>query len=301
MAKAFEPAVPVPAATLILAREEAGCLQIHLLRRNPKSGFMPGSFVFPGGWVDPGDGDWGFWRERVDLAPEPLRARLGEADGTDPLAYAVAAVREAFEESRALFAERRPGAPGDYEAACAFRADHGAERGWFRRLMASDGWVLRLSALVSWGRWITPVAMPRRFDTPFFLAVLPEGQACRPDMRETTEGIWLSPAEALVANHSGTVPLTPPGLVTLQEMMAFPSLSALLAAADARRRRTALMPRFVSLAMPRQALILMPWDPFYGRDGEGISPPTGVFRQLAAGEPFSRVWNDGSGVWRPVA
>lgn len=300
MANADVPAVPVPAATLILTREEAGRLQVYLLRRNPKSGFMPGSFVFPGGWVDPGDGDWGFWRERVDLAPELVRARLGEADGSDPLAYAVAAVREAFEESRALFAERRPGADGGYEAACAFRTDHGAERGWFGRLMVSGGWVLRLSALVRWGRWVTPLAMPRRFYTCFFLAVLPEGQTCRPDMRETTEGVWLTPAEALAANHSGTVPLTPPGLVTLQEMSAYPDLPPLLAAAAARPGGSAVMPRFVPLGAPRQALILMPWDPCYGREWEGITPPEGGVRPLPAGEPFSRVWNDGSGVWRPV-
>lgn len=301
MADAQEPAVPVPAATLILTREEAGRLQVYLLRRNPKSGFMPGSFVFPGGWVDPGDGDWEFWRERVDLAPEVVRARLGNPSGTDPLAYAVAAVRETFEESQALFAERRPGAAENYEAACVFRAEHGAERGWFRRLAAAGGWVLRLSALVNWGRWITPIALPRRFDTRFFLAVLPEGQACMPDMRETTEGIWLTPAEALAANLSGIVPLTPPGLVTLQELIRYPDLSVLLAFAAARRRDAGVMPRFVSLATPHQALILMPWDPCYGRDGEGIAGGEVEFRPLAAGEPFSRVWNDGSGVWRPVA
>ncbi len=300
MKNAEEPAVPVPAATLILTREEAGRLQVYLLRRNPRSGFMPGSFVFPGGWVDPGDGDWGFWRERVDLTQEAVRERLCDADGPGPLAYAVAGVRETFEESQALFAERRPGAARDYEAACAWRAGHGAERGWFRRLVAEGGWVLRLSALVSWGRWITPVALPRRFDSRFFLAVLPAGQACRPDMRETTEGVWLPPAEALAANLSGTVPLTPPGLVTLQELIRYPTLSALLAGAAARRRRAGVMPRLVSLAAPRQALILMPWDPCYGRDGEGGAARAAEFRPLAAGEPFSRVWNDGSGVWRPV-
>ncbi|HEY6671716.1 MAG TPA: NUDIX hydrolase [Solirubrobacterales bacterium] len=57
----MEPAVPRPAATVILLRRggkhaEHG-LQILLVRRNPEARFMPGVWVFPGGAVDPADGD----------------------------------------------------------------------------------------------------------------------------------------------------------------------------------------------------------------------------------------------------
>jgi 8-oxo-dGTP pyrophosphatase MutT (NUDIX family) len=56
-----EPAVPRPAATVILLRRggkhaERG-LQVLLVRRNPEARFMHGVWVFPGGSVDPGDGD----------------------------------------------------------------------------------------------------------------------------------------------------------------------------------------------------------------------------------------------------
>jgi 8-oxo-dGTP pyrophosphatase MutT (NUDIX family) len=56
-----EPAVPRPAATVILLRRggkhaERG-LQILLVRRNPEARFMPGIWVFPGGAVDRDDGD----------------------------------------------------------------------------------------------------------------------------------------------------------------------------------------------------------------------------------------------------
>jgi 8-oxo-dGTP pyrophosphatase MutT (NUDIX family) len=55
-----EPAVPRPAATVILLRRggkhaERG-LQILLVRRNPEARFMPGVWVFPGGSVDEADG-----------------------------------------------------------------------------------------------------------------------------------------------------------------------------------------------------------------------------------------------------
>jgi 8-oxo-dGTP pyrophosphatase MutT (NUDIX family) len=56
-----EPAVPRPAATVILLRrggKHAGRgLQVLLVRRNPEARFMPGVWVFPGGAVDPADGD----------------------------------------------------------------------------------------------------------------------------------------------------------------------------------------------------------------------------------------------------
>ena len=74
----MELAVPRPAATVILLRRggkhaERG-LQVLLVRRNPEARFMPGVWVFPGGAVDPGDGE-------------------GEA------AHRVAAVRELGEEA----------------------------------------------------------------------------------------------------------------------------------------------------------------------------------------------------------
>ena len=56
-----EPAVPRPAATVILlrrgGRHAERNLEVLLVRRNPEARFMPGVWVFPGGSVDPDDGD----------------------------------------------------------------------------------------------------------------------------------------------------------------------------------------------------------------------------------------------------
>jgi 8-oxo-dGTP pyrophosphatase MutT (NUDIX family) len=56
-----EPAVPRPAATVILLRRggkhaERG-LQVLLVQRNPEARFMPGVWVFPGGAVDASEGE----------------------------------------------------------------------------------------------------------------------------------------------------------------------------------------------------------------------------------------------------
>ncbi len=56
-----QPAIPRPAATVILLRRggkhEDRALEVCLAQRNPGAKFMPGVWVFPGGAVDPDDGE----------------------------------------------------------------------------------------------------------------------------------------------------------------------------------------------------------------------------------------------------
>ena len=67
------PATPRPAATVILLRRGGKhaqrALEVLLVQRNPEARFMPGVWVFPGGSVDPadGEGEHGF---RVSAARE---------------------------------------------------------------------------------------------------------------------------------------------------------------------------------------------------------------------------------------
>src|SRR5689334_19577747 len=51
---------PVPArdaATVVVLREDAGGLEVYLLRRRASMAFAAGAYVFPGGSVDPRDTD----------------------------------------------------------------------------------------------------------------------------------------------------------------------------------------------------------------------------------------------------
>jgi 8-oxo-dGTP pyrophosphatase MutT (NUDIX family) len=52
-----ETTVPRPAATVILLRGRSDSLEVLLVQRNPQSRFMGGAWVFPGGAVDPGEGE----------------------------------------------------------------------------------------------------------------------------------------------------------------------------------------------------------------------------------------------------
>jgi hypothetical protein len=163
----------------------------------------------------------------------------------------------------------------------------------------ADGWILAISALRPWAHWITPVGMPRRFDTRFFMAILPEGQDGRPDLRETTEGLWINARQALAQNMEGRTPLSPPTLVTLHELMSFPTLERLQQELKNRSWGEPIFPQLVPLGKGRGAVIIEPWDPLYGRPGLRIEADRLSESLLPVGAPFSRLWNDG-GVWKPV-
>jgi 8-oxo-dGTP pyrophosphatase MutT (NUDIX family) len=50
---------PRPAATVVLLREAGGGpgLEVYLVRRHARSGFLANAYVFPGGAADPGEDD----------------------------------------------------------------------------------------------------------------------------------------------------------------------------------------------------------------------------------------------------
>lgn len=295
-----QPSALPSAATLILVRQHAGELQTYLLRRSPNSRFMPGLFVFPGGLVEPADGDESFWNGRVDASPSTAGTRPGrDLESSPGLRYAVAAIRETFEEAGVLFASSAGAGSAALKRAEERRRRERLPPDWLRQGAAAEGWTLRVSALRPWAHWITPVGMPRRFDTRFFIAVLPEGQNGRPDLRETTEGLWVGARQALAQNLDGRTPLSPPTLVTLHELAGYASLEHLEQGLPHRGWGEPIFPRLVSLGKGRGAVIIEPWDPMYGQADVRIEAGKLAENLLPAGAPFSRLWNDG-GVWKPV-
>jgi 8-oxo-dGTP pyrophosphatase MutT (NUDIX family) len=286
------------AATVILARERAGRLQIYLLKRSVKSGFMAGNYVFPGGMLDPEDRNIDLFESHSDLNLGAIARRLGgDLSAEKALTFCVAAIRETLEEAGVFFAHHQETHFAQMARVCDLRQTDTMENGWFAKLVAGSEWRLTLTALSRWSRWITPELMKRRFDARFFLAEMPAGQYCQPDSRETVQGLWVSPEEGLAGNMDGTIPLSPPTLVTLHELLMYQSLTEVQAESRRRPWGQAVLPRLVPL--DQGAVIVEPWDPHYREQEIRIDPDGLPNLILPVGKTFSRIWYDGR-LWRPV-
>lgn len=177
----------LPAASVIVLRDAP--LEVLMLRRRDDSSFMPGVWVFPGGGVEPSD--------------EAL------SDGTTLTTMRLAGARETFEESGIWL-----GAPLSNAA---------EKRGMpFHDLVREAP--IDLEKLVWTSRWITPVGVPKRFDTYFFLAEVGRDAVATVDERELAEVRWIAPQAAL-----RELKLAFPTARNLEALLGYDSASELMA------------------------------------------------------------------------
>ena len=290
---------PRAASTIVLVRGRASAFEVYLLKRSGQSGFFPGTYVFPGGTVASEDRDADLWLGHSDLDLPSVGRRLGESlPAAEMLAYGVAAIRETFEEGGVLLASRDEETDAGVQAICATRKVKKLSKGWFREWAVSGGWYLQLSRLAPWAHWITPEAFKPRFDTRFFLAFVPEDQECSPDKRETTHGLWVTPEQGLSDNLRGEIPLSPPTLVTLHELLQHKTLDELQDDVGRQGWGEPRLPRVIPVE--KGAVILEPWDPMIREQKVQFDLAALKKRALPLGEPFSRLWLY-EGIWRPVA
>jgi 8-oxo-dGTP pyrophosphatase MutT (NUDIX family) len=226
------------ASTVIVLRETGGGLETFLLCRHQRSGFMGGAHVFPGGKVDPSDREPS-WRDRIDRTAEALAAELGETNPETGLGLLVAAVRETFEEAGVLLASTA----ADVDLAAARERLHGGAA--FSELANDLDMKIDAGALAPYARWITPKMESRRFDTRFYVAVVPGDQRPSHDGTETTSALWLRPAKAIDDMLTGRIKLAPPTVRTLQWLADFDDAQSVVS--DALSRKPPLVrPRIVT-------------------------------------------------------
>jgi 8-oxo-dGTP pyrophosphatase MutT (NUDIX family) len=99
-----------------------------------------------------------------------------------------------------------------------------------REVAEETGVRLAAGDLVPWSRWITPEFEPRRYDTSFFLARLPDGERPADPSGEADRAEWVRPSGAVARFDSGDLGMLPPTITTLRELAAFDSVAAALAA-----------------------------------------------------------------------
>lgn len=155
------PVTPRMAAAVIVLRDGEDGIEVLVGQRTHAAKFMGGFWVFPGGRVDPEDGD-------------------GEA------AWPVAAAREVREE-------------------VGIAVDPGALR--------------------AYDRWVTPEALPKRFDTVFFLAEAPAGAEPAIDGEEIVDSRWATPAALLRDAAEGRAVLAFPTMRQLEALVPFTTVA----------------------------------------------------------------------------
>ncbi|MFF0313292.1 NUDIX hydrolase [Micromonospora sp. NPDC005252] len=241
-AESGTPATPRVAATVLLLRPTDTDFEVYVIRRVAAMTFG-GMYAFPGGGVDRSDSaahlDW------AGPAPAEWAGRLGVAPDAAQ-AVVCAAAREVFEEAGVLLAGPDPAtvvgdvSGDDWESA---RQDLEGRRLGFAALLADRHLTLRSDLLLPWSRWITPEFEPRRFDTYFFVALLPAGQRTRDVSGEADHTLWIRPADALARAEAGELTMLPPTLVTLAQVAAAGDLAGVARAAADRDAATPITPR----------------------------------------------------------
>jgi glyoxylase-like metal-dependent hydrolase (beta-lactamase superfamily II)/8-oxo-dGTP pyrophosphatase MutT (NUDIX family) len=211
-----EPAPLRPAATVLLLRDGPQGLQVLMTRRAMTASFAPGAYVFPGGGID-----------AADAASHALASRrVGQGDAQ--LTQAIAAIRESFEELGVLLARHADGRWADATDVAAIdrQAPLAAQ-------CAARGLQLAADQVFWLAHWITDRDLPRRFDVPFLVARMPDGQTPVADETEQFEPVWVRPQEALERHEAGQFFIIFPTIRTLQRLQAFATVDEVLAACAA--------------------------------------------------------------------
>jgi recombination protein RecT len=208
-----DPAPLRPAATVLLLRDGPQGIEVLMTRRSMTASFAPGAYVFPGGGIDPAD------------AESHAMAQRRPTQGELHLTQAIAAIRESFEELGILFARHADGRWADHSDIAAID-----RRGPFASQCQARGLRLAAEQVFVLAHWITDRDLPRRFDVPFLVARMPDGQTPVADESEQFEPVWVRPVDALERHAAGQFFIIFPTIRTLERLKVFAHVDAVLQA-----------------------------------------------------------------------
>ncbi|MEO9230730.1 MAG: NUDIX hydrolase [Devosia sp.] len=234
------------AATVMLLRDGLAGMEVLLLKRHMRSDVHGGVHVFPGGKVDEADGEAARQRFGDGMALQPAFGDAGITPAHGATLY-IAALRELAEECAVVIED--------------------------------------VAAMHPHSRWITPQpsTSPKRFDTWFFLALLPVGAIPQHDNHEAVESVWLRPRDALRRYWDGSIQLAPPQIMSLAALARHDTAQDALMAAHA-ARPPCVQPEHIGEGEER--LLAFPGDPAHSVAQAAIPGPTRLIWRAQRYEPL---------------
>ncbi len=232
---------PRMASTVMLLRDsiradDTSEIEVFMVRRVVQSEFMPDVYVFPGGSVSADDRI----AERTEGIYELITPSMADPEGRTALGNGVraAAIRELFEEANVLLTHREGTVLAiDEESVTRFanyRQAFNERKGSLIEMAHSEHLVLATNSLAYFAHWITPEGMPKRFDTHFFLAIAPAEQEALYDNLETSDGVWISPQDAMAQFEQEKFPIAFPTFHQLRDLSAFHTAQEAMQATETR-------------------------------------------------------------------
>ena len=226
---------PKQAATVILLRQtESAGFEVFLTRRPEGMAFLGGVYCFPGGTVRKEDYTATMLRRCFGLTPIQARERIGaHFSPKEALGFWIAGIRELFEEVGILVAVAES---KDQSALTPIRQNGLAElhtalvrkEQSFQSILESTNLLCDASSLLYFSHWQTPSQQSIRFDTRFFLAILPDTQLPLESSPEVVDSLWLTPDRALQLLADNKLPMIFPTFSSLRTLADFDSLESLL-------------------------------------------------------------------------
>lgn len=229
------------AATVLLLRDGPQGLEVLMTRRSLKASFAPGAYVFPGGGIEPDDLQHAASAQTKSVAPAPGPAPFVACrpfQTKQHVSWALAAIRESFEELGIVLGKQADGAWLTQEQV------QGLDRhANFYAQMSAQRFQLASDEVFLLAHWLTDRDLPKRFEVPFLVARVPQGQTPVADESEQFAPEWVRPQDALARHEAKQFFMIFPTVRTLQRLAAYSKVADVLKACASEQALWASCPR----------------------------------------------------------
>ena len=214
------------ASTVALVRpNESGGFEVLLTRRPEEMRFLGGFYVFPGGTVHAADYSTAILQRCRGISGAQAQGILaGRHEPDEALGHWVAVARELFEEVGVLLCVNEKGETLQLNDPAESKRIELARRAIvagdldFGDFLQSENLFCDLTKTRYFDHWVTPEIYSMRFDTRFYIAVLPGNQKALSQSEEVTHSLWIKAGTALARMDRRDFPILPPTTTVLQRL-----------------------------------------------------------------------------------